>query len=215
MRVLIDVDGVLLRQNIYTPQADCIVEAVMEVAGAYAAMEVQTWDWVGRTDLDILRHGVGEGEPLLDARAAYLRLFRERCPESLAEERNEPVWEAISEARFEMGFTIQPVTGNLEPVARMKLQRSDWNTWVELHLGGYGEHGGRPDILRAAMTVEPSAYVYVGDTWRDMAAARLAGVRFVGWETEKHRGELDDADWVARDADELVQALGEAAWCEA
>lgn len=219
MRVLIDVDGVLLRQNIYTPQADCIVEAVMEVAGAHAAMEVQTWDWVGRTDMDILRHGVGASnvDVLLDAVDHYMRLFLDRCPADLSGEMNEPVVTAVREATEELGFSFLPVTGNLEPVARIKLARAGVAQWLTLEMGGYGHLGDRANILRDAMGrsgSEPGDLVYIGDTWRDLAAANRVGVRFIGWETEKHRGELGDANWVARDTDELMSALADAAWCE-
>lgn len=212
MRVLIDVDGVLLRQNIYPPQADCLVAAALEVGGAEAAARALSWDWVGRTDLDILDHAVGEAR-LQEAREEYLRLFRHACPESLVDQVNQDVWAAVAEGFTELGFSFRPVTGNLEPVAREKLSRSGWNRFIELHLGGYGEKGARPDILRGALEGEPEGFVYIGDTWRDLAAARLAGVRFIGWETVKHRGELEEADWIARNTDELVTALADAAWC--
>jgi phosphoglycolate phosphatase-like HAD superfamily hydrolase len=212
MRVLIDVDGVLLKQNIYTPQADCLVQAVMEVRGPRAAMKIQTWDWVGRTDLDILKHGAGESR-LEEAREEYQRLFRQACPQDLRREVSKDVQQAIWEAVDEMGFSFSPVTGNLEGIARRKLTRTRLDAYVNLDSGAYGEHGSRPDILRQALALAGDRHtVYVGDTWRDLAAARLAGVRFIGWETEKHRGELEAADWVARNCEELVSALGDAAW---
>jgi phosphoglycolate phosphatase-like HAD superfamily hydrolase len=221
MRVLIDVDGVLLRQNIYTPQADCIVEAVMEVAGPRAAMTVQTWDWVGRTDTDILWRGVdgmqGAGVALHDAIDHYLRLFRQRCPEDLSDQVNEPVVTAVREATEELGFSFLPVTGNLEAVARIKLSRAGVAPWLTLDMGGYGEQGARVEVLREAIErsgSQPSELVYIGDTRRDMAAANAAGVRFIGWETPKHRNELLEADWLVRNTDELMAALGDAAWCE-
>lgn len=213
MRVLIDVDGVLLRQNIYAPQADCLVEAVMETSGPHAAMVTQTWDWVGRTDLDILRYGVGEFW-LEDAKGEYLRRFRHACPEDMLDEANDQVRIAVVEATEELGFSFVPVTGNLEPVARMKLSRAGYGPYLNLDAGGYGEGGGRPAILGNVHHRLPEPMVYVGDTWRDLAAARLVGVRFIGWETEKHRGELDEADWVVRNSDELVTALADAAWAE-
>lgn len=211
MRVLIDVDGVLLRQNIYVPQADCLVEAALEVGGAAAAARALSWDWVGRTDLDILEHAVGER--LEEATETYQRLFRAACPQTLRDEVVHDVQEAIWEAVDEMGFSFSPVTGNLEAVARRKLTRTRLDTYVSLDHGAYGERGNRPDILRHALELAGNRdVVYVGDTWRDLAAARLVGVPFIGWETEKHRGELDEADWVARNCDELVSALGDAAW---
>lgn len=212
MRVLIDVDGVLLHQNIYPPQADCIVEAALRVGGARAAAEALSWDWVGRTDLDILTHAVGS-QRMPDAVAVYLAAFREACPDDLSDQRNEEVNTAVEEATQEMGFSLVPLTGNLEPVARIKLMRAGYGSFLTLDHGSYGEVGARVDILREAKSRLGEPLVYVGDTWRDMAAARLAGVRFIGWETEKHKGELEEADWLARDAEELVAALADAAWC--
>lgn len=211
MRVLIDVDGVLLRQNIYEPQADCIVQASLEVGGALAAATALSWDWVGRTDLDILKHAVGEARAN-DARDEYLRLFRHACPENLLDQVTREVQEAIYEAVDEMGFSFIPVTGNLEPVARMKLARARYDAYLNLDAGGYGEHGSRPAILGNTHHKLPQPVVYVGDTWRDLAAARLVGVPFIGWETEKHRGELEAADWVARNCEDLVNAFADAAW---
>lgn len=224
MRVLIDVDGVLLRQNIYVPQADCLVEAVLQVGGAKSAAEALSWDWVGRTDRDILHHALvlsayERSVPLAElmdrATDVYLGMFRERCPEDLSDQMNEPVVTAVREAVEELGFSFAPVTGNLEPVARVKLHRAGVTPWLTLDVGSYGEGGSRPEILRSALEYDQNReYVYIGDTWRDMAAAQSAGVRFIGWETEKHRGELDEATWVARDTDELISALADAAWCE-
>jgi phosphoglycolate phosphatase-like HAD superfamily hydrolase len=205
------VDGVLLRQNIYEPQADCLVEAALQVGGARAAAEALSWDWVGRTDLDILTHAVGY-ECLDVATLKYLELFREACPEDLSDQRNEEVNYAVQEAISEMGFSFIPVTGNLESVARIKLNRAGYTPFLTLDYGGYGEAGTRPEILREATDRLNGTFVYIGDTWRDMAAAELAGIRFIGWETEKHRGELDDAWQVCSTADDLIGILADAAF---
>jgi phosphoglycolate phosphatase-like HAD superfamily hydrolase len=88
----------------------------------------------------------------------------------------------------ELGAVQTVVTGNIEPVARMKMAAARVADKLSLDVGGYGsDHRVRSELVhtasrRIAATFEPVAphrTWVVGDTPRDLECARAAGVRCV------------------------------------
>lgn len=216
MNVLWDIDGTLLRQNIYAPQRLSLLAALGEVCPP-ARHICEALDWVGRTDRWILQESLRRaGVPDLDARlasaeAAYLDVFTETCPASLEDEARPELLALLEETQIDFGFVSVPVTGNLRTVAMMKLRRAGYMPFLKTDSGGYGEDGTerRDIVVTAARRLEGPPYVLVGDTPRDIEAARAVGIRVIAWETEKHYGQLGAADFVARNEEQLFEALQE------
>jgi phosphoglycolate phosphatase-like HAD superfamily hydrolase len=108
-----------------------------------------------------------------------------------------------------IGAAIGLGTGNVPRGAALKLASAGIAHLFELERGGYGDDGTeRADVLaRGASRCDPSGalpVVIVGDTPRDVAAARAIGARCVGvpfmWNTE---AVLLDAG-----ADAVIPAVG-------
>ncbi|MER8193577.1 haloacid dehalogenase-like hydrolase [Streptomyces microflavus] len=106
-------------------------------------------------------------------------------------------------ALAEMEGVVQSVvTGNIRPVAEIKLQVFGLDTHIRFPYGGYGEdHDDRAELVRTAIarhaTTTPFAeadVLLIGDTPADVAAGRAAGVRVLGVATGRtNTAELDKA----------------------
>ncbi len=87
------------------------------------------------------------------------------------------------------GVVQSLLTGNIEPNAAVKLGAFGLERHLDLEVGGYGSHPGvRADLVEIARTraarkyhqpIRPGDAVVIGDTPRDVAAARRAGARAV------------------------------------
>ncbi|MFH8886274.1 HAD hydrolase-like protein [Streptomyces californicus] len=94
-------------------------------------------------------------------------------------------------ALAEMEGVVQSVvTGNIRPVAEIKLQVFGLDTHIQFPYGGYGEdHDDRAELVRTAITRTRHAIttpfteadvLLIGDTPADVVAGRTAGVRVLG-----------------------------------
>ena len=112
-------------------------------------------------------------------------------------------------------FRLSLVTGNLEPIAHLKLGRAGIGAFFERGQGGFGsdsEHREElPAIARARASSPPwprERTVVIGDTPRDIACARADGVRVAavttGW---FDAAALAEADAVVDDARALLPVL--------
>jgi phosphoglycolate phosphatase len=82
------------------------------------------------------------------------------------------------------------VTGNVRPIAELKLAVFGLDRRIDFAIGAYGsEHVGRAELVRLALRraqrrygtlFPPASAVVIGDTVHDIAGAREAGVRSVG-----------------------------------
>jgi phosphoglycolate phosphatase len=114
-------------------------------------------------------------------------------------------------------FRLSLVTGNLEPVARLKLERAGIGHRFPAGQGGFGsDHPRRselPPIARARMSDPPwprDRTVVIGDTPRDIACARADRVRVAAVATGPFAVEaLAEADAVADDARSLLPVLSD------
>ncbi|MCX6521683.1 MAG: HAD hydrolase-like protein [Actinobacteria bacterium] len=87
------------------------------------------------------------------------------------------------------GQAVQSVvTGNIRHAARRKLEAAGFDHRLDLERGGYGsDHHDRTELVRIALSrlaarddvgeIDPSTVWIIGDTPRDAACARGAGVR--------------------------------------
>jgi phosphoglycolate phosphatase-like HAD superfamily hydrolase len=217
--LLFDIDGTLL-QGAGTEHGQALREAAARVHGLGPLdghVEV-----AGRTDAAIMRDLVtaagGEDfdqrwpEVAAEALDAYERL----CPPDLSD-RVAPGVPELLEALAPRGdeFRLSLVTGNLEPIARLKLGRAGIGHYFEPGQGGFGsDHASRaelPAIARARAGGWPrERTVVIGDTPRDIACARADDVRVVAVATGPFAvAALADADAVVDDARALLPVLRE------
>ena len=119
------------------------------------------------------------------------------------------------------GVRLGLLTGNYEPIARLKLKRAGIGWAFPPGQGAFGsdaeDRTALPAIARrrAGTPHAPhprQATIVIGDTPRDIACARADGLRCVAVASGPFSSEaLMDADTVARDAAELpgiLRALG-------
>lgn len=189
--MLFDIDGTLLHGR---PEGHtrAMVDAMALVWDVPAGPD-DVWrvDPPGRTDREIARlvlhaHGVGDGE--IDAGMAEWMLIAARVHEEVAGDHPAPVAAPdaarVTGALRDAAAEIALLTGNLEPIGRAKVAAAG--------LGGrFGPGGGfgsdaeaRADLVgvarsRASGNYRDDEVVIVGDTPRDIEAARAAGVRVV------------------------------------
>jgi phosphoglycolate phosphatase len=174
----------------------------------------------GRTDPAIMRDLVtAAGGADVDARwpevaEAAIAAYEQLAPDDLSE-RVAPgiveLLEALAERPAE--FRLALLTGNLEPIARLKLARAAIGHYFEPEQGGYGsDHHDRaelPAIARERAGDWPrERTVVIGDTPRDIACARADDVRVAAVATGLFSVEqLADADAVVDDARALLPVL--------
>ena len=111
------------------------------------------------------------------------------------------------------GVRLAVLTGNLEPIAHLKLARAGLGGFFERGQGGFGsDHEDRtelPAIARARAGGYPREQtVIIGDTPRDIACARADGLRCIAVATGPFAfEELAGADVVVESAHELLGVL--------
>jgi phosphoglycolate phosphatase-like HAD superfamily hydrolase len=157
----------------------------------------------------------------IDARAGEVasravEAYADLCPDDLSHRLAPGIVELLDAlgGRDDL-FRLSLVTGNLEPVARLKLARAGIGHRFPAGQGGFGsDHASRaelPPIARARMSDPPwprERTVVIGDTPRDIACARADRVRVAAVATGPFAVELlADADAVADDARSLLPVL--------
>jgi phosphoglycolate phosphatase len=192
--LLLDIDGTLVRGATDAHQRS-LEAAIREVFGA--APSTPPTDVAGRTDRWILRDMLSR-EPVdaaeVDERMDELcgsaaRAYEHLCEGSLADTVLPGVRDGLR-AFGDAGHRLALVTGNLEPIARLKLGRAGLGDWLDGVPGGFAsDHELRarlPGIARRrAGNVPREEAVVVGDTPLDVACAQADGVRCIavttGW----------------------------------
>jgi phosphoglycolate phosphatase len=219
--LLFDIDGTLL-QGATRAHAQALREAAAQVHGVPPLVgEVEV---AGRTDQAIARDlllaaGVtgadvdaAAAEVLAGTVAAYERLV----PDDLSEFVAPGVPELLEALAARPGdFRLALVTGNIEPVAHLKLGRAGIGSYFGRGQGGFGSDAeareALPAIARARASDPPwprERTVVIGDTPRDIACARADRVK-VAAVTTGHFGPeaLAEADAVVDDARALLPVL--------
>jgi phosphoglycolate phosphatase-like HAD superfamily hydrolase len=175
----------------------------------------------GRTDLEIARQlallgGVsaerfddGRDDFRVAAAEAYARLV----PDDLSAHVAPGIVEVLEELDAREGVRLAVLTGNLEPIAHLKLARAGLGRFFEHGQGGFGSDSedrlDLPAIARRRADGHARAdTVVIGDTPRDIACARADGVRCVAVATGPYSAaELDGADVVLESAHDLLDVL--------
>jgi phosphoglycolate phosphatase-like HAD superfamily hydrolase len=179
----------------------------------------------GRTDGEIaraiaLQSGVSAAR--LDERAAAVRevCCREyalRVPDDLSERVAPGIPDLLAELDRREDVRLALVTGNYEPVARLKLARAGLGDWFPPGQGAFGsDHEDRaalPGIARRRAGTGGTPWprertIVIGDTPNDIACARADEVRVFAVATGPFSvSDLQGADAVAADAGELGPLL--------
>jgi phosphoglycolate phosphatase-like HAD superfamily hydrolase len=175
----------------------------------------------GRTDFEIARNicvlsGVTAARfdaRRTDFRAACVAAYARLCPDDLTAFLAPGVTEVLEALTTRNGTQLALLTGNLEPIARLKLTRARLGHYFERGQGGFGSDSedrlDLPAIARRRAGGYPrSKTVIIGDTPRDIACARADGLRCIAVATGAFRAsELRDADVVLESLHDLLDVL--------
>jgi HAD superfamily hydrolase (TIGR01549 family) len=218
--LLWDIDGTLL-QRASVEHAAALYRALREVHGEleFEGIGVAA---AGRTDGAIARDillGCGVAVDRIDAcveevARATAAAYEEMCPASLEEKVAPGIVELLPE--LEQQHRLSLVTGNFEPVARLKLARAGIGEFFPAGQGGFGSDAEAreelPPIARTRAGGWPrERTVVIGDTPADIACARADGLRVIAVTTGPFSAsDLAAADVVATGAGELRETL--ASW---
>jgi phosphoglycolate phosphatase len=219
--LLFDIDGTLL-QGATKAHAQALREAAAAVHGV--APLVGEVEVAGRTDQaiarDLLLAGGVTGANVDGAAAAVLRETLVAYERLVEDDLSAFVAPGVPELLAALAerpddFKLSLVTGNIEPIAHLKLGRAGIGGFFPDGQGGFGsdsEHrSDLPAIARARASDPPwprERTVVIGDTPRDIACARADEVRVAAVTTGMFRAEaLADADAVVDDARALLPVL--------
>jgi phosphoglycolate phosphatase-like HAD superfamily hydrolase len=217
--LLFDIDGTLLLKATAAHVA-AVHEALREVYGITDPRGAKV-EAAGRTDIEIARdiallsdvtaERFDDGRD--DFRAACVAAYARLCPPDLSEYVAPGVPALLEALVARNGVRLGLLTGNLEPVARLKLTRAGLGHYFEPWVGGFGsDHEDRtelPAIARKRAGRYPRAdTVIIGDTPRDIACARADGLRCIAVATGPFTAsELAGADVVVESAHDLLDVL--------
>jgi phosphoglycolate phosphatase-like HAD superfamily hydrolase len=222
--LLFDIDGTLLI-GAADAHRDAIYEALRTVHGV-TQPDRRGMEVAGRTDAEIVRTLlVHAGVPAVqidehadDVRIAACEAYARLCPDDLSATVVPGMPALLKRLSARADTRLALVTGNYEPIARLKLRAAGIGRFFARGQGGFGsDHEDRsmlPQIARGRARDsgdEPwprARTAVIGDTPRDIACARADGVRVAAIATGPYGpGDLRQADAVARDAHELGEVL--------
>jgi phosphoglycolate phosphatase-like HAD superfamily hydrolase len=215
--LLFDIDGTLLLRAA-GPHAQALVTSMEKVYGV-TGLHAGGMELAGRTDPEIARRFLLLAEvddKTVDDRFDELKHtsveeFARICPEDLSDRVNPGMPAVLDELAG--GHDLSLVTGNLEPIAHLKLKRAGIGHHFPPGQGGFGsDHEDRtllPAIARKRAGDHPREdTVVIGDTPRDIACARADDVRVIAIATGPYAvAELEGADAIVTRADELPAAI--------
>jgi phosphoglycolate phosphatase len=221
--LLFDIDGTLLIRA-HVEHRLALAEAVREVWGVDdpgpSAVPA-----AGRTDGEIAREicllaGVDAARIdalWLDFHAACARAYARVCPPDLRDRLAPHVPDVLADLAARPGVRLSLVTGNFEPVARVKLHRAGLDHYFPAGQGGFGsdaeDRTELPAIARRRAGDGHAPYprertIVIGDTPNDIACARADRLRCVAVATGPYAAaDLRAADAVIAGLDKLPGLL--------
>ncbi len=213
--ILFDVDGTLLT----TGGAGAVAwsKAFVEVHGVPVDIERVTES--GMTDSDVaaasLKSILGR-DPTEGEIQAVTKPYLEYLPDAVRDSekyRIEPGIVPLLERLKSEGHVLGITTGNIEPAARIKLERGDLNRFFDF--GGFGSDSNiRSELTERAIgrgivaadgKLAKDDFIAVGDTPRDVEAGHTVGIRVIGVATGHFPAkslEEAEADWVLETVEE-------------
>jgi phosphoglycolate phosphatase-like HAD superfamily hydrolase len=224
MLLLFDIDGTLMLRA--SDDHRDAVHAALRRVWHVRRPEAARVEAAGRTDPQIarailLQSGVAAeriDERMPDFKRAAAEEYAVRCRPDLRAFVAPGVPELLGELAERPGVRLSLVTGNLEPIARVKLARAGLGDFFEHGQGGFGsdseDRTELPELarVRAGRPGHPhprEETVVIGDTPLDVACARADGVRCFAVTTGPFTADaLGGADAVVASARELLPLLG-------
>lgn len=200
--VLFDIDGTLLRAGDPAHKA-AFVTALRHIYGCPAMLDGVPL--AGMLDSQIARlalgrHGLTEGDVdarLVEAVVLMGEAYAAAVSSGSRVHRLLPGTVALLEHLRDAGFALGVLTGNVQPVARAKLAAAGIDTL--LPVGAYGDTAHeRSQLVEMALLDADRHYgtafplertVLIGDTPRDIEAARAGGVRVIAVATGQSSAE--------------------------
>lgn len=223
MLCLFDIDGTLLLKAA-DDHRDAIHAAIHRVyhvpdpTQAKVSTAGRTDPWIARSillQLGVSTDRVDDG--MREFKRVAVEEYRRRCRPDLSAHLSPGIRDVLDELRDRPGVVLSLVTGNLERIARVKLERAGIGEFFGGSHGGFGsddeDRAALPPIARLRAGADGVPYpredtVVIGDTPHDIACARADGVRCVAVTTGPfRRDDLSDADAVVSSARELLAAL--------
>jgi phosphoglycolate phosphatase-like HAD superfamily hydrolase len=218
MLLLFDIDGTLLLRA-SAEHATALHEALASVYGTHAPQ--QRINAAGRTDTAIARELAalaGVDAERFEAglerfKAVCVERFAKLCPASLADRVAPGMRELLASLEERSDVSLSLVTGNYEPVARLKLERAGIGRHFAPGQGAFGSDAESrdelPAIARARAGDHPrEGTIVIGDTPLDIACARADGLAVLAVATGPYpASQLSGADAVAADGWELGPLL--------
>jgi phosphoglycolate phosphatase-like HAD superfamily hydrolase len=221
--LLFDIDGTLLLKAFHAHRES--IDAALEQVYDLRDLRSAQINAAGRTDLEIARaillaNGVSADridDRLDDFRAVACEEYARRCPSDLSGHVAPGMAELVASLAARDGVRLALVTGNLEPIAHLKLARAGIGRHFPRGQGGFGsddeDRAALPAIARRRAGANGTPYprertLVIGDTPRDIACAHADRLRCIAIATGPFRvDDLGDADAVASDARELSDLL--------
>lgn len=225
--LLFDIDGTLVRRA-GPAHAQALRAAIRDVHGVDVSRPRASISPAGRTDGEIARLlllDAGISARTIDERADEVREaccanYARLCPPDLSDTLVPGITDLLDWLGGLGDVRLSLVTGNFEPVARLKLKRAGIGRHFPAGQGGFGsdseDRAALPGIARKRAGHEGVSHprdrtIVIGDTPRDIACARADGVRCFAVATGPHPAEdLVGADALAADPGELRQLLADA-----
>ena len=224
MLLLFDVDGTLLF-GATDAHRDAMYVALREVHAIDGATAGKPLRPAGRTDPEIARAillaaGVSAeriDELASDVREACCRAYAQLCDDDLTSTVLPGVHELLEYLARQGSVTCALLTGNYEPVARLKLARAGLGRYFSAGQGAFGsdaeDRAALPVIARRRAGTRGHPFpreqtIVIGDTPRDIACARADGLRCIAVASGPYtEDQLSHADAVAPDAQGLRTLL--------
>lgn len=223
MLILFDIDGTLLVRAA-DDHRDAILEALRRVyhvqhpESAKIATAGRTDPWIARSIL--LQLGVSAqriDERMSEFKRVAVDEYRRRRTIDLRGCVPPGMVDLLEELRSREDVVLSLVTGNLQQIARLKLERAGLDGFFGRGQGGFGsdaeDRTELPAIARGRAGADGEPYprektVVVGDTPLDIACARADGVRCIAVTHGAYdAAALAEADTVVHSARELAAAL--------
>jgi phosphoglycolate phosphatase-like HAD superfamily hydrolase len=223
--LLFDIDGTLL-SGAAEAHRDAMFEALRAVHSIRPGHRaLGTVSPAGRTDPEIARAillRAGVSAERIDDRAEEIRehccrAYARLCPNDLSAFVLPGVPELLDSLARREDVILGLLTGNYEPVARLKLARAGIGSFFSAGQGAFGSDAedrvALPAIARRRAGTPGRPHpreqtIVIGDTPRDIACARADGVRCVAITSGPYAAAaLGEADQVVADAAGLREAL--------
>jgi phosphoglycolate phosphatase-like HAD superfamily hydrolase len=218
--VLWDIDGTLVRSNGGRVSVTAFLRALGQ-AGNLADEPAYPTNAGGKTDLQVALELLAAAsiaderaaEVLSGLGAAYLTELEANRAELTTDLRVLPGVPEILTRLQQLGICQSLLTGNLEPIARLKLACAGLDRYVDFDLGAYGSDNADRSCLvpvsrqrlseRFGQAVSPADIVVVGDTPLDIACARAGGA----WVVAVATGNFSRAELEIHQPDVLLEDL--------